>query len=386
MYPNLYYAFKDLFGIELSGLKIVNSFGFFVAIAFLVSAWVLVKELKRKEKEGLLGYEEVVITVGEPASISELLVNFFLGFIFGYKILGVFFTAGALNDPQSFIFSGSGSWPAGIVLGLILAGIKWRERNKEKLPKPEKKTVRLWPSDRVGDITIIAAVAGFAGAKIFDNLENWDRFIDDPINNLFSASGLTFYGGLIVATIAIVWYLRKHKVAIIHAADAFGPVLMLSYALGRIGCQVSGDGDWGIVNTKPNPFSFLPDWAWSYNYPHNVNKVGEMIPGCTWNDYCTQLPAGVYPTPLYEIIACLLLFALLWSLRKRIKVGGRIFAIYLFLNGFERFWIEKIRVNTPQHLFGFQPTQAEIISTLLMLAGIALYLAAPKLNKKFANW
>lgn len=386
MYPNLYYVFKELFGLEISALKIVNSFGFFVAIAFLVSAWVLVKELKRKQREGLLTYEEVTITVGEPASAGELLLNFVLGFVFGYKILGVFFTSGALNDPQAFIFSGNGNWAAGILLGLFFAVLKWRDKNKEKLAKPEKKTVRIWPSDRVGDITILAAVAGFAGAKVFDNLENWDRFIEDPIGNLFSASGLTFYGGLIVATIAIVWYLRKHKVAIIHAADAFGPVLMLSYALGRIGCQVSGDGDWGIVNTKPNPFSFLPDWAWSYTYPHNVNKVGEVIPNCTWDDYCTQLPAGVYPTPLYEIIACLLLFAVLWSLRKRIKVGGRIFAIYLFLNGFERFWIEKIRVNTPQHLFGFQPTQAEIISTLLMLTGIGLYLIAPKLNKKFANW
>lgn len=386
MYPNLYYVFKDLFGLEISALKIVNSFGFFVAIAFLVSAWVLVKELQRKQREGLLSYEEVTITVGEPASAGELLLNFVLGFVFGYKILGVFFTPGALNDPQAFIFSGGGSWAAGILLGLFFAGLKWRDKNKEKLAKPEKKTVRIWPSDRVGDITILAAVAGFAGAKVFDNLENWDRFIDDPIGNLFSASGLTFYGGLIVATIAIVWYLRKHKVAIIHAADAFGPVLMLSYALGRIGCQVSGDGDWGIVNTKPKPFSFLPDWAWSYTYPHNVNKVGEVIPNCTWDDYCTQLPAGVYPTPLYEIIACLFLFAILWSLRKRIKIGGRIFAIYLFLNGFERFWIEKIRVNTPQHLFGFQPTQAEIISTLLMLVGIGLYLMAPKLNKKFGNW
>jgi prolipoprotein diacylglyceryl transferase len=386
MYPNLYYAFKDLFGIELPFLKIVNSFGFFVAIAFLISAWVLAKELKRKEIAGQLQYEDTTVVVGEPATIGELLVNFVLGFVFGFKILGVFFTSGALNDPQAFIFSGNGSWPAGILLGAFFAGLKWWDKNKVKLAKPEKRTIRIWPSDRVGDITILAAIGGFLGAKLFDNFENWDRFIQDPIGNLLSPSGLTFYGGLIVATIVIVVYLRKHKVSIIHAADAFGPVLMLSYALGRVGCQISGDGDWGIVNTKPKPFSFIPDWAWSHDYAHNVNKEGVPLPGCTWDDYCTHLPAGVYPTPLYEIIACLILFAVLWYFRKKINVGGRVFALYLFLNGFERFWIEKIRVNTPQHFFGFHPTQAEIISSILMLAGIALYALAPRLSKKYANW
>ena len=72
-----------------------------------------------------------------------------------------------------------------------------------------ERTLRIWPSDRVGDITIIAAVAGFVGAKIFDNLENWDRFIQDPIGNLISPSGLTFYGGLIVATFTLWYYFRK---------------------------------------------------------------------------------------------------------------------------------------------------------------------------------
>lgn len=386
MYPNLYYAFKELFGIQIQALKVVNTFGFFVAIAFFISAWVLMKELKRKEKDGLLTYEDTKVIVGKPASAAELLINFLLGFVFGYKILGVLFTDGALSDPQAFIFSSAGSIPAGLLLGLFFAGLKWWDKNKVKMEKPMEKDMRIWPSDRVGDITIMAAIFGFLGAKLFDNFENWDRFVQDPIGNLLSPSGLTFYGGLICATIAIVVFLRKHNVNIIHAADAFGPVLMLSYGLGRVGCQVAGDGDWGIVNTRPKPFGFIPDWAWAYDYAHNVNKEGVPLPGCTWDDYCTHLPLPVYPTPLYEIIMSLALFALLWYLRKKIKVAGRIFALYLFVNGLERFLIEKIRVNTLQNLFGFHPTQAEIISTLLMIAGIALYLVAPRLLKsKFLN-
>jgi phosphatidylglycerol---prolipoprotein diacylglyceryl transferase len=87
MYPNLYYAFKDLFGVEWQGLSLINSFGFFVALAFIVAAIVLTQELKRKSKEGLLTYEETEIVVGEPASISELVLNFGFGFLFGYKFI-----------------------------------------------------------------------------------------------------------------------------------------------------------------------------------------------------------------------------------------------------------------------------------------------------------
>ncbi len=104
----------------------------------------------------------------------------------------------------------------------------------------------------------------------------------------------------------------------IPVADRFAPAMMLAYGIGRMGCQVSGDGDWGIVNTHPKPFAGLPDWAWSYTFPHNVIGEGITLPGCTGH-YCTQLPEGVFPTSLYEIIAALLLFAFLWSIRKKIK-------------------------------------------------------------------
>lgn len=379
MYPNLFYLFKDIFGIEIPFLKVVNTFGFFVAIAFLVSAWVLAKELKRKEALRQFSNTEATITVGKPAAFDELFINFILGFTLGFKILGVMFVPGALDDPQAFIFSLNGSWSAGLLLGIFFTVLKWREKNKEKLAKPETRKIRIWPSDRVGDITIIAAVGGLVGAKIFDNLENWDRFIQDPVGNLFSPSGLTFYGGLIVATLSLWLYFHKKGIKFIKVADAAGPVLMLSYGLGRIGCQVSGDGDWGIPNYQMNPYSWLPDWMWAYDYPHNVAKEGMSIPGCDWGDYCNHLIPPVYPTPFYEIVISLILFFVLWSLRKKIKTTGRVFAIYLMLNGIERFFIEKIRVNTKYDIFGFHPTQAEIISTLLFITGMALYLMAPKL-------
>lgn len=377
MYPNLYYVFQDLFGIELSGLKLVNSFGFFVAIAFIICAWVLTLELRRKQQLGLFVHTEETITIGAPASFSELLINFIVGFIFGYKIVGAFTIADALNDPQSFILSAKGNLPVGILVGLAFAALKWWEKNKQKLAKPETRTIRIWPQDRVGDIVIYAAGFGFLGAKIFHNLENWNDFARDPIGSLISFSGLTFYGGLICAGIAIILYARKRKISVVHLCDAMAPTMMLAYSLGRIGCQISGDGDWGIVNLHPKPFSWLPDWMWAYTYPHNVVGEGVPIPGCV-GQYCNQLPQPVYPTALYEIIACFLLFLVLWMLRKRIKVPGRIFGLYLVLNGIERFFIEKIRVNTKYEALPFQPTQAELIALLLVVAGAVLMIRSEK--------
>lgn len=382
MYPNLYYAFKDLFGVEWTFLRFVNSFGFFVAIAFIIAAVVLASELKRKSRQGLFQPTEMQVMVGQPASMLDLGLNFLLGFVLGYKIVALFILeSSATEDPQVFIFSGMGSWPAGIALGLLFAGLKWWEKNKQKLAKPEKRTVRIWPHDRVGELTIIALVFGLVGAKLFDIFENWSDFLKHPSDYILSAKGLTFYGGLICAGLAIWWYAKKHKIGFWHLNDAFGPTMMIAYAVGRIGCQVSGDGDWGIVNNNPKPFSWLPDWMWAYKYPHNVNEMGIKIPGCE-GKFCNELPEAVYPTPLYEIVACFILFFILWSLRKRLKVPGTLFALYLMLNGIERFFIEKIRVNTRINIFGFQPTQAEVISSLLFLSGLVLWIILNRQVKK----
>lgn len=374
MYPNLYYAFRDLFGVEWPALRVVNSFGFFVAVSFILAAVTLSAELKRKAKQNLLEFTEVQVTVGKPATAAELILNFLLGFVLGYKFIGLFLMdKAAQSNPQEFIFSTVGHWPAGIGLGLLLAGLKWYEKNKQKLPKPEERKLRLWPHDRVGEITILALIFGLFGAKLFDAFENWSTFIKDP-SSIFSPEGLTFYGGLICAALAIWWYARKHKINFLHLSDAAAPGLMLAYAVGRVGCQVAGDGDWGITNTSPKPFSWMPDWLWAYSYPHNVSKADEhiLIPNCDWGEYCHQLAAPAFPTPLYETIAGLLIFAILWFIRKRIKTPGILFGIYLMFNGVERFLVEKIRVNNRLDIFGFHPTQAEVISFSLFVAGALL--------------
>ncbi len=413
MYPNLYFFLKDVLGVEpWSFTRYINSFGLLVAVAFVVGAFIISIELKRKESNGLLMPMDVKMVVGKPVSITELIIHFLFGFIVGYKILGIFLNADQI-DPQDYVFSKEGSWWGGLLLGSVFSGLKYVESKKTAKAKPEEKTVRIWPHERVGDITVYAAIAGFIGAKVFDNLENWDRFIQDPIGNLLAPSGLTFYGGLIVAATTIILFAKRKKIDVKHLVDAAAPALMIAYAIGRIGCHISGDGDWGVFNSAytvdasnkiieaaPSDFmnslqknseftrylvadfgsieniphiaykgtDWLPNWFWAYNFPHNVNEVGVRIPECV-GPYCNQLIPPVFPTTLYEIIACSVLFLVLWSLRKKITIPGRLFAFYLILNGLERFLIEKIRVNSTYDLWGFHPTQAEIISSLLIIVG-----------------
>ena len=434
MYPNLYYVFKDWFGVEWKALYLLNTFGLMVAMGFVSAAVVLASELKRKEKQGLLLPREEAITVGMPATFLDLFVNFITGFAFGYKLFGLLLNKPDEMSPQNYIFSKDGNLWAGLLVGGILIALKWREKNKHKLKEPEQRNVRIWPHDRVGDIIILGLIFGILGAKLFDAIENIDELISDPIGILFSGGGLTFYGGLILAAIAICWYAYRKGIKLAHLTDAAAPALMIAYAVGRIGCQVAGDGDWGIYNSayssdaygkvtestsvefnqqlqkyatyhlerkildSGNIYTyipaartfesleavphlslkgpaFLPKWMIAYSYPMNVNKDGKKIPGCK-EEHCRVLPQPVFPTAFYETVICTILFLILWAYRKRIKIPGMMFGAYLIMNGFERFFIEKIRVNHLYSILGFQLSQAEIIAFFLILAGVLVVIFA----------
>jgi phosphatidylglycerol:prolipoprotein diacylglycerol transferase len=109
------------------------------------------------------------------------------------------------------------------------------------------------PYELMGQLLLWAAVAGFAGAKLFNALENWDDFMRDPVGMLIGFSGLTFYGGLICGGAAVLYIANKHGIKPLNMLDVGGPGMMLAYGVGRIGCQMSGDGDWGIDNLAPKP-------------------------------------------------------------------------------------------------------------------------------------
>lgn len=375
MYPDLSYLFHDLFGSAPDNwLSVFKTFGVFLILAFLASAYFLKLELKRKEEEGLLQGSYEKTKIGYPATWGQIAQNAIFGFIIGFKLPYILQHFDEFRpDPAAILLSGKGTLLWGLLGAALFGFLRYWDHKKRQLPKPVIKEELIRPHQRIGDITILAAIAGLVGARLFsivESEENLKAFFQDPLEQLLSGSGLAIYGGLILAFIALYSYVKKKGMKPIHVMDAAAPALLMGYAVGRLGCQFSGDGDWGIVNTNPAPsWWFLPDWAWSYDYPHNVLNEGIQIEGCLWQ-YCHRLAEGVYPTPIYETVFSLILFGILWSLRKRIRIPGMLFFLYVFFNGVERFFIEKIRTNPDIEIFGIHATQAEYVSFLLIVAGL----------------
>ncbi|HEY7168371.1 MAG TPA: prolipoprotein diacylglyceryl transferase family protein [Candidatus Binatia bacterium] len=200
-----------------------------------------------------------------------------------------------------------------------------------------------------------AAFGGLAGARILFIIEEWSNFIRSPWDYIFTGAGFTWYGGFIGGVLAVSWVVRKHKIPWLRAADMAAPALAIGYGVGRLGCHFAGDGDWGKVTDVP----------WGVAYTHAI--IG-------WVDPLTGIPYGpgvrVHPTPIYEFLESVLIFAILWSLRKRPYPAGAIFWLYLFLAGLARFVVEFWRINPPLAL-GL--SEAQWFSIFMMIVGLGLF-------------
>jgi len=384
MYPNLRFAFYDIFGIDLPFLGLVQMYGFLLAISFLVAAWWLMVEFRRREAAGLMQGVEESYKVGEPISPFDIVWNFILGFFLGFKGVYAMMNADAFsgdNAKENLMSWEHGNLIAGIIGAAGFVFWKYVEKRAEHktYPEPQVLTRTVMPHQRIGDIVILSAISGVFGAKVFYLAEaqpSADKFWDAAL----SGSGLTIYGGLIVAFVVVSIYIYRKKIHYLHLLDTAAPALILAYGVGRLGCHFSGDGDWGIANTSPKPFSFLPDWLWAYSYPNNVvnssDQTHNVMSDCggypfgNVYNYCTELAPPVYPTSVWEFLLCTIIFLILVSLRKWATQGGLLFSIYLIFNGIERFSIETIRVNPDYQFMGFNLSQAQFIALILLAIGL----------------
>ncbi len=369
MFPSISDLINYLFGTSIH--IPVQTYGFFLAVAILVATYVLKLELKRMEKEGYLLPQKKKIIIGIPASKWELLSTGVVSFLVGFKFVGIFIDYAEFEaNTQDYILSSKGSIIGGLVMAAIFVFFTFYKKHKAKLDPPVEEEIDVFPHQLTGTILILTAISGILGAKIFHNLENFGELLSNPVESLTSFMGLTFYGGLILGSATLLYYAHRNKINLRYFLDANAPALITGYGLGRIACMMSGDGCWGIVNTAPKPawLSFLPDWMWSFNFPHNVINEGVILDNCTGR-FCTVLPEGVFPTSFYDTVLCLVIFIFLWSIRKKIKIPGVLFSITIVLIGIQRFFMEKIRVNNKLDIFGYKITQAEIISVILILLG-----------------
>jgi phosphatidylglycerol:prolipoprotein diacylglycerol transferase len=201
------------------------------------------------------------------------------------------------------------------------------------------------PVDWTWEMTFSIMVGGLVGSRVDYMLENWSTVKSDLLGNLFSGSGLVWYGGVVGGALAaVIWATRRNWLGW-HLADLASVPLALGYAIGRCGCQLSGDGDYG----KPS------DLPWAMSYPKGT----------------VPTTVDVHPTPVYETLAMGLVALVLWNLRDRLT-GGRLFALYLVLAGVERLLVEFVRRN--DSVFAGL-TIPQLFSIAMIVGGLALAMA-----------
>lgn len=218
-------------------------------------------------------------------------------------------------------------------------------------------------STDVGEqVILVAAIAGLAGSKLYFLLfEAWDRFIRHPFEMVFSGAGLTWYGGFVLATVAIIILLKKRKIPVLRGMDLIVVALPLGYGIGRIGCHLAGDGDYGV------PW----DGPFATDYSRGIVPPSEAFHG---TEIAARYPNGIvpdhtlcHPTPMYETVLSLIIFAILWRVVRKNMPPGFTLALYFILGGLQRLAVEFLRIN-PKVAWGL--SGAQWISIILMTVGI----------------
>jgi len=196
-------------------------------------------------------------------------------------------------------------------------------------------------------IVCLAGLAGLVGARLYHLLESPQEFFADPWPLLFSREGFAWFGGFLAGFLTLVLLGRHYRIPFLAMMDLCSPAAAIGYGVGRIGCMVSGDGDYGTPTSLP----------WGMSFPHGLVPTTQRV----------------HPTPIYEFLAAVVIFYFLWRLGARVvserRAAGEVFSWYLILTGLARFLVEFIRLN-PRSFFGM--SNAQTMGLLCIIAGVAL--------------
>lgn len=210
----------------------------------------------------------------------------------------------------------------------------------------------------------ITGLAGLVGSRLYHLLESPSAFFADPWPQLFSTMGFAWFGAVIGGFLALLWLARRFRISWLLMLDIASPAAAIGYGIGRFGCLLSGDGDYG----KPTSWA----WPWGMSFPHGVYPTTVACVEQGWPSNCR-----VYPTPIYEFLVAILIFWILWkvgrgAIRTRAR-AGTVFAWYLILSGVARFFVEFIRINPRHQWLFFDLTNAQAASLVSILAGAILF-------------
>jgi phosphatidylglycerol:prolipoprotein diacylglycerol transferase len=207
----------------------------------------------------------------------------------------------------------------------------------------------------------IAGLAGIAGARLYHVLESPAEFFSDPWPQLISRFGFAWFGGFLGGFTALLILARREKIPTLTFLDACSPAAAVGYAIGRIGCLLSGDGDYGIRTSLP----------WGMSFPNGVVPTTERV----------------HPTPLYEFFIWLVIAWLLWRIGAHVlqqnESAGLVFSAYLILTGISRFLIEIVRLNS-RSFFGMSNAQAASVVSVVLGVILWFFLRRASAAKRLA--
>ncbi|MBI4429491.1 MAG: prolipoprotein diacylglyceryl transferase [Ignavibacteriales bacterium] len=319
--------------IEIGGIP-VYGYGLMLAVGFIAASSLLSAELKRKQLN---------------VDVTDSFVYFTKGlFVFlAVSFLVIYGLQRGLGTLVEFAFGSA----LHAIVTLVVLGFGFflfRKQTKGSF-------------DLANAVTLLALTFGVVGSKALYVLEHLTEFSERPFDTAFSPGGLTFYGGFLLATLAIYLTSRRAGVPFLAIADATSPGLIIGYGIARIGCHLAGDGDYGFPTTLP----------WGTDYSRGTFPPSEAFK--PFPEITSQFPNGIvpdttpcHPTPVYELILCSFIFWFLWKQRTKVGHHGKLFMMYLVFAGLERFIIEFFRLN-PRIALGL--SEAQLIAIILVAVG-----------------